>query len=174
LSYPKPDHAQEYSALFPRAECTFDQPHCALIFDREMLGKPVKKTADILATYLRQAALNIVISDYNHQSWTAKTRRVLRGQMANIQSLDDVAKQFDMHAKTLRRLLKSEGVRYSELKSQLRRDVAIGRLTGTNESIEQIAFAVGFSESCTFIRAFKAWTGVTPSAYRKLGRANLT
>ncbi|MBU3071279.1 AraC family transcriptional regulator [Aestuariicella sp. G3-2] len=30
-----------------------------------------------------------------------------------------------------------------------------------------MAYLVGFSEACTFSRAFKKWTGVTPYTYRK-------
>ena len=61
-----------------------------------------------------------------------------------------------------------EGISYGSLKGQLRRDIAIDHLTKSQQSIEQIAYLTGFSETCTFTRAFKRWTGVTPFSYRKL------
>jgi AraC-like DNA-binding protein len=33
--------------------------------------------------------------------------------------------------------------------------------------VEDIAFLIGFSESPAFVRAFKRWTGMAPSAYRR-------
>ncbi|MFX8569890.1 helix-turn-helix domain-containing protein, partial [Acinetobacter baumannii] len=35
------------------------------------------------------------------------------------------------------------------------------------ESIDQIVYLTGFSEPSAFTRAFKRWTGETPSAYRQ-------
>jgi AraC-like DNA-binding protein len=169
LPYPQPEQIDEYRALFPRAECLFEKSDCRMVFDRDLLDKPVKQTPETLSHFLQQPLLNILINDYNLQSWAAKTRAVLRDSLADLQSLDEVAGQFGIHPKTLRRSLRAEGIGYSELKSQLRRDIAIRHLTRTTDSIEKIASLVGFSESSTFIRAFKMWTGVTPSSYRKLG-----
>ncbi len=173
LPYSQPEQVDEYRALFPRAECVFEQSDCRMVFDRDLLDKPIKQTPETLAHFLQQPLLNILINDYNQQSWTAKTRALLRDSLDDLQSLDEVAKQFGVHPKTLRRSLKMEGIGYSELKSQLRRDVAIRHLTRTADPIEKIAILVGFSESCTFIRAFKKWTGVTPSSYRKLGEGEV-
>jgi AraC-like DNA-binding protein len=45
-------------------------------------------------------------------------------------------------------------------------------LTETARSIKQIAAEVGFTSTAAFFRAFKRWTGESPSAYRsaRLGR----
>lgn len=173
LPYSQPEQIDEYGALFPRAECIFEQSTCTIVLDRDLLDSPIKQTSETLAKFLQQPLLNILINDYNLQSWTAKTRALLRDRLDDLQSLDEVAKQFGVHPKTLRRSLNMEGIGYSELKSQLRRDVAIRHLTRTDDPIEKIASMVGFSESCTFIRAFKKWTGVTPSSYRKLGEGEV-
>ena len=37
-----------------------------------------------------------------------------------------------------------------------------------NITLEDVAQQVGFSETSTFHRAFKKWTGVTPGLYRQL------
>ena len=71
---------------------------------------------------------------------------------------------------TLRRRLLAEGADYLHVRSQAKRDVAIHLLTSTNLSVEEVGFRTGFSAANAFIRAFRAWTGVTPRVYRE-GRA---
>jgi AraC-like DNA-binding protein len=47
------------------------------------------------------------------------------------------------------------------------RDVAVEYLTQSDLPLLEVAARVGFSEASTFHRAFKAWTGLTPGAYRQ-------
>ena len=87
--------------------------------------------------------------------------------LGDLGELDAVAARLEVHPQTLRRRLGKEGTSFSEIKSQLRRDVALHYLGKQGLSIEEIAHRAGFSESSAFIRAFKGWTGVTPYTYRK-------
>jgi len=45
--------------------------------------------------------------------------------------------------------------------------VAIQKLVNERLSVDQVADLVGFTESRSFTRAFKHWTGLTPSEYCK-------
>ena len=87
--------------------------------------------------------------------------------LMDMPELELVASTLDVHPQTLRRRLSKEGTSFSELKGQVRRDVALHFLGKQGVSIEEIAHRAGFSESSAFIRAFKGWTGVTPYTYRK-------
>ena len=69
---------------------------------------------------------------------------------------------------SLRRRLAAEGKSYQGVKDALRRDAAIHLLLTPNLTLEVVAQQVGFSETSTFHRAFKKWTGVTPGLYRQL------
>lgn len=172
--YAQPPHAQEYRLLFPRAQCSFDQPHCTVVLDSQWLNRPIRQTPETLVQFLRHPLRSILINDYNQQSWAARTRAILRRQLETTPTLVEIAEQLNIHPKKLRRLLEAEGIAYSELKNQLRRDVAIRQLTRGSASIEQISALLGFSETCTFIRAFKCWTGVTPYTYRKRARGSVS
>lgn len=167
LSYAEPAHSREYRAMFPRAQSVFNAPSCALILSRRVMEMPIKQTPESLSQFLRHPLLNIMINDYNQQSWEAKTRVVLRQHLSSAPTLIAVADELGVHPKKLRRHLEVEGISYGDLKSQLRRDIAIRYLTKSHDSVEQIAFLTGFSETSTFTRAFKRWTGVTPYTYRK-------
>lgn len=176
LNYPEPSHSKEYRAMFPGAETVFCDKRepvtgCFLTFDRRVMELPIKQTPESLSNFLRQPLLNVMVNDYNQQSWSAKTRAVLRQRLSSIPTLVEVAEELEIHPKQLRRKLEAEGIGYGDLKSQLRRDIAIRHLTKSSETIEQIAYLTGFSETCTFTRAFKRWTGVTPFTYRKRAKS---
>ncbi len=50
---------------------------------------------------------------------------------------------------------------------RLRRELALSELSNPEIPIKRIADRVGFSEVSAFHRAFKRWTGTTPSQYRR-------
>lgn len=68
--------------------------------------------------------------------------------------------------RTLRRKLEAEGTSYSELLSSVRHALAVDYLGTTLLSVEDVASALGFSDTASFRHAFKRWTGRTPNAYR--------
>ena len=67
---------------------------------------------------------------------------------------------------TLQRQLAEEGTTFQAVKDDLRRDIAIQRLSGSVVPLSTLATELGFSDSATFQRAFKVWTGSPPGAYR--------
>ncbi len=72
-----------------------------------------------------------------------------------------------MSSRTLRRLLTNQGTSYQSLLNKCRRETAEDYLLHTKAGIGEITKACGFAETQSFARAFKAWTGQTPSAFRK-------
>ncbi|SCU91258.1 Ornithine utilization regulator (fragment) [Cupriavidus necator] len=70
-------------------------------------------------------------------------------------------------ASTLQRRLAVEGTSFQSLKDQLRRDLAIERLSTSSTPVSQLAAQLGFADTTAFNRAFKVWTGSTPGSYRR-------
>jgi len=167
LAYPAPQHSSEYRPMFPGAEVVFHASSCRMVFERKLLEKTVKQSADSLAEFLRKPLYNTVVNAYLQKSWTQRIKDTIGDDLSQLPTFAEIATKLGVNDKQLRRQLNDEGLSYSELKSQLRRDVAIYHLSKQNISIEEIAFKTGFSEASSFIRAFRSWTGVTPLTYRK-------
>jgi AraC-like DNA-binding protein len=81
--------------------------------------------------------------------------------------LAETAAALHMTPRTLMRRLAQDGTSFQDIKDALRRDMAIRDLRAGRKSIEAIAQEVGFSSAANFHRAFRRWTGATPSAYRR-------
>lgn len=76
-----------------------------------------------------------------------------------------------MSEPSLYRALRSRGVEFSELVRALRRELALGYLAEPHLSLTEIALLLGYSELSAFSRAFRAWTGLSPAAWRRRGDA---
>jgi len=77
------------------------------------------------------------------------------------------AARLGMTRRTLTRRLGQSGTSYSELLKETRYRTAMHYLHNTNQSVEDIAFLLGFSECPPFVRAFRRWSGSAPLEYRK-------
>jgi AraC-like DNA-binding protein len=80
--------------------------------------------------------------------------------------VEDVARSLGMSKRTLARRLSDEGLNFTEILQQLRRDLAVRYLDDRRLHVSKIAWLVGFHEVSAFTHAFKRWTGKTPSEIR--------
>jgi AraC-like DNA-binding protein len=70
-----------------------------------------------------------------------------------------------MSERTPRRRLMDDGVTFSDLLSDVRRELACSYLTTTESSMADVAFLLGFADVSSFQRAFRRWYGVAPSEF---------
>ena len=167
LPFDEPSHSREYRPLYVGAPMTFNADCCRLVFQKSLLEKPVKQTTESLEDFLRKPLYNILVGGYSTKSWSQRIKDAIGSDFSEFPTFAEIAHQLEMNPKKLRRLLGDEGLAYRDLKTQLRRDLAIYLLSDHQTPVEDIAFKTGFSEASAFIRAFKGWTGVTPLTYRK-------
>ena len=80
---------------------------------------------------------------------------------------EQIAVSVNVSERTLRRKLTEEGTSFQEIKDKLRKNMAIYYLSQPDIPISTITNKLGFSEPAAFTRAFKQWTGQTPSLYRE-------
>lgn len=77
-----------------------------------------------------------------------------------------VASDLGCSRQTLYRRLKAEGVTYEQLLDGLRRRLALRLMREQGLSVKEAAYRLGFSDPAAFSRAFKRWTGASPSEMR--------
>jgi AraC-like DNA-binding protein len=82
-------------------------------------------------------------------------------------SLSLVARRLGTSPRSLQRRLDAGATSYTELVDSVRRERAETFLLARDVSLAEVSWLVGFSDQSAFTRAFKRWTGRTPSEYRR-------
>jgi AraC-like DNA-binding protein len=163
----EPEAGDEYRQMFCN-DMRFGAARSFVDLSAGCAALPVVQTPATLRRFLREAPANFIVKYRNPDSLAARIRRILRQTApADWPEAERIAAALNMAAATLRRRLKQEGSTYQTIKDALRRDLAIARLAHTQDTIAEIADALGFAEPSAFRRAFRKWTGVRPADYRR-------
>ncbi|PSU13996.1 AraC family transcriptional regulator [Photobacterium gaetbulicola] len=80
-------------------------------------------------------------------------------------SREKVASQMLMSVRTLNRRLAELGLNYRQVLEQYKREKALLLLNQPNINLTDIAFRLGFADLSSFSRAFKSWTGHSPTHF---------
>jgi AraC-like DNA-binding protein len=82
-------------------------------------------------------------------------------------SLEAVARLLDLHPRVLQQRLTAQGTTYQRILDETRLDIARQHLQYTRTPLTDLALNLGFAELAVFSRAFRRWTGISPSNWRK-------
>lgn len=93
-------------------------------------------------------------------------RRIGRSPLA----IDYIAEELNLSKRTLQRRLQQQHISFAQLRDQVRFHYSIGYLIEQNLSIDSISASLDFSDRTSFTNAFKRWTNLSPSTFRKLFR----
>lgn len=170
FTYAKPDYYSELKYLFP-CRHQFNRPVLQLSFSAELLTLPLVRSQRDLSDFLRHSPADLITIPGEERSYRGRIRSRLLQQhrgVLNCPSLVQMADDFGMSAQTLRRKLKGEGTTYPRIKDEIRRDLAVEKLMAQKLPVSEIARQLGFSEPRSFTRAFRHWTGLTPTEYSAL------
>lgn len=163
----QPVEIQDYRVRFCE-NIEFNAEQNKIEFDAHYLKHKIKKDKQALNEFLKHAPYNLIVRFKNENSLSLQIRRQLILQPpSEWAELKDIAQQMNMSTATIQRRLKQEGVSYQQLKNDIRCDIAIERLSKTNDSIQSISDDLNFHDPSAFHRAFKKWSGVSPGSYRK-------
>ena len=151
---------------FFRAPLQFDSDESAIVFERHWLDQPIPRVPPGMR---RQAA---ALEREQRRALTADlpatVRLLMRKELVcGDITMDRVAGRLGMHRRSLDRHLKQHGVSYRELKESVQSQMACQLLLDTKMQVRHVADALLFSSAANFATAFRRWTGLTPTEYRR-------
>jgi AraC-like DNA-binding protein len=151
-----------YYALF-RCPVTVEAEASAIRFARADVDRLLPASNRELAQ-----ANDQILSDFLHKlrkdDFVTRVKTVIADELPSGTPSDDVvAKALFMSARTLNRRLSAKGTKYSELLDAVRRELAAQYVADESLSLSEITFLVGFSELSSFSRAYRRWTGRSPT-----------
>ncbi|MEH6549955.1 MAG: AraC family transcriptional regulator ligand-binding domain-containing protein [Pseudomonadales bacterium] len=176
FGYSQPSYAPELISIYG-SRCEFDAEHCAIAFpsswweihsplyDESVYRMNIAKCREILASLS-------IGRDPVHQVRNLLARHfdeMLAG--TNSQELppssEQLAKSMHVTSRTLIRHLKQGGSSYKALLEAERIRYAENILLNTHLTVAEVGFKLGYSEPANFGRAFRAWHGTSPAAWRR-------
>jgi AraC-like DNA-binding protein len=162
----RPTQSGDLLYLFP-GPVRFGRDKTCLVFDAGYLDRPISRRKPDLEEFLRRAPEDWIFTSFAEQMACHRVRRLIENALPSMPTIETVARELHVSVRTLARRLADDGTSFQAIKDDVRRDVAIYRLTRSDDSIEAVSNSVGFDDPTAFYRAFRHWTGSTPATYRQ-------
>jgi len=154
-----------------RSPVRFNQECATIVFPTRDLDRRVAGADPMVRALLEERIQQIKGSQGSALS--DDIRRLLRSRLTSKRcSAEDIADLLAMHRRTLSRRLHGSGMGYRAIANEIRFEIARQLLEDTEVPLGQIAAALGYSEASAFTRAFRRWSGQTPTAWRGEGHAS--
>jgi AraC-like DNA-binding protein len=151
-------------------EIRFDQKEDGVVFaDRDLRRPIVDSDAGLYET-----ATTFIETNFTQVTPPLHAR--VRGIVLQYISTEDCSKErvagaLYLHPRTLLRRLRVEGRSFEEIKDEVRRDMALGYLQGTDLPLRRIAEKIGYSEHSVLTRSCSRWFAASPREVRSRAAA---
>lgn len=173
FSHDEPADVSELGRVFG-LKLQFQQRENSIEFKRSLLDKIVPGADPQLLRIIRAYADEILATTVTVQSFESQVRLLI---LENINreggGANEVAGALHMSLSTLKRRLSDLKISYRSLREGVIMDIAKRALAETDVRITDVALTSGYSDLCSFGRAFARASGVTPLAYRKSARQQI-
>jgi AraC-like DNA-binding protein len=166
FEHPKPEGWREHERAFA-APAFFSQPTNAIIFRPQILRHVMPAADPRLMSAMKLCLERLSERRDVRFSITDRVRSAVRARLPEgFPQIDAIASELRIPLSTVQRELHYDGLSYSTLVENTRRDLALSYVRQRQLSFSEIAFLVGYSELSAFSRAVRRWTGLSPRALR--------
>jgi AraC-like DNA-binding protein len=168
LPYEPNDPIEEYAAAF-WGPCRFMRPVAQVQFPTRFLQRRIVRSRSDLGESFAARQVHLVAVPGVHRSWSILIKAKLKECLIKTEcmlSIEDLAREFNVSSKTLRRRLEDEGISFRLLKEDTRREVVLKWLSEPGIPIGEVSLRAGFAERNGLVRAVRSWVGVSPKEYR--------
>jgi AraC-like DNA-binding protein len=165
----KPENAEAYERFFG-CSVRFGAEENAFVLSAKDADRPLpssnKQLAAVFDKLLTEELGRLDKPDVVARCRAGVLEHLESGEMSEV----EMAKALHMSRRTLQRKLADAETTYLKLVDDTRRDLALRFVEDPHRSITDITFTLGFSQQSAFARAFKRWTGLSPTEYRAKSR----
>ena len=145
----------------------FESKRNALFFSTKDIERPfVTHNEDLLTTIGAQLERELS-AQTGDEDLGGQVKRALKRSLAGRRpTLQVVAQEMRMSARTLQRRLTESGATFQQLAETARREMARHYLGHSHAEFHEVAYLLGYEDANSFFRAFHQWEGVSPGAWR--------
>lgn len=149
------------------AEIHFVSHHCMLYWPTEILSDLLPLFDNELVSMAQEVCEGELKSMSKASTISQFVASDFRHAQGSLPTIDSIASKLNISAATLKRKLKSEGKSFREIKDDVLYKKSMRLLSESQQSIELIAEHLGYSDASNFSKAFKGWSGKSPSEFRQ-------
>lgn len=166
--HPAPADDGEYRRAFGDTPLGFSAPRNLVAFDARVLDQRLSSAYPRYHQRVEQMAA-LQLSRLGRGAGFGEQVVALVGERLGELpvGIDEIAKIFNMTARTLQRRLRDEDLTFGDLRDRVRRETACRLLAQPGIDMDTLAQRLGFSDTANFYHAFRRWEGRTPGAYRR-------
>ena len=165
--FPTPPHVDAYALMFPGPLLQFNAAQAEIRFDALYLALPLRRDEKALQQMLKRALPLTVLQYRRDRLLVQQVRQALGNPAIASHNAETLATALNMSPRSLHRQLQEEGASLQQLKDEVRFERAKDLLLRTTKPIKQVAAASGFRNEKSFMRAFRDWTGASPTTFRE-------
>lgn len=168
FNYAKPHYSSKYSEFFD-CPVEFHQAKNQMCFPVSLLNIPLRLSDPVSLKQAKQlcdAELAKMARNNQTPNLSIRVKEMLLNSVGHFPTLEKTAARLHMTPRTLHRHLKSEGASYRQILENVSLAIATQQLINTNITVDELSLLLGYVDVANFRRAFKRWTGMTPSDYR--------
>jgi AraC-like DNA-binding protein len=149
----------------------FKSERNAIVFRNSDIDRPfLTQNEDLLKTIGAQLEIELQERNSNSNIYEQVKHTLKRCLAGKRPTLQHVAQELCMSARTLQRRLNEAGITFQDLVENTRREMACHYLKYSNIELNETAFLLGYEDANSFFRAFHAWEGATPGEWRMQNR----
>ena len=153
--------------LLPGLTIKYEQPINQVVTPKEYFYRPLVTTDPGMFKVAMEQVEKEMIPYESVVDIAAIVRNRLREHSGKLPSLTQMSEDLHLSSSSLKRKLKQVGATYQQLRESVLFHKANVLLGTTKYTVEQIADMLGYADPSNFNKAFKQWSGLTPSEYRK-------
>lgn len=166
VTHPEPPHRAEYDRIF-QCPIVFDAEWNAWRGDPELSSHRIQLHSRYVFGVLSEKAEALLKELENSKTTRGRVESLLMPILHTGDiGIDAIAAKMAIGRQTLFRRLKAEDATFEKVLDDLRHRLSLHYLSGRKTSVNETAYLVGFSDPAAFSRAFKRWTGRSPSEHR--------
>lgn len=164
----RPDDLTVYERVF-RCPVRFGQEHNGMAIGQEEADRTLSSANPMLAE-MNERIVSRRLAALDRENLPNRVRAEIMEQLPTGTITDEsVAEALHMTSRTLHRRLKADDASFRGLLSDVRRELAEHYIADETLTLTEITYLLGFAEASSFSRAFRRWTGQSPSAARQAG-----
>lgn len=154
-----------YEKLF-RAPVSFGAADVAVVFPKAELMQSLAGACPELAQFNDNIATGYLARLDRQDVVTNVRQKIVEFLPSGDCTRDKVAQALCMSPTNLHLKLSQRDTSFQDLLNDTRKELACSYMRQSSRAVTEIAFTLGFTDTSNFTRAFKRWTGVSPTDFR--------